>query len=168
MSGLIHIYYGDGKGKTTAALGAAIRAHGSGKKVMVVQFLKGSNTSELESLKNLGISVLRCDICKFAKDMDENEKEKIKERHEKNLREAFEKKPDFIVLDEVLDAVNLNLLDRESLKKVIRHKPQETEIILTGHTADEEFISIADYVTQMKKIKHPYDRGVNARKGVEY
>lgn len=172
--GLIHVYYGYGKGKTTAALGLAIRASGSGKKVVIVQFLKESNTSELNSLKLLpNITVLRGTAAKvFVSKMTPEQLAETREIQNANLLKALDIVRsggcDMLILDEALDAYQLGLLDGDQFLDFIEHKPEALELVITGHKPDNTIIGWADYVTEMTKIKHPYDRGIKGRKGIEF
>lgn len=172
--GLTHVYYGSGKGKTTAALGLAIRAAGSGKKVVIVQFLKGTDTGELISLSRLpDITVLRGTAAKvFVRDMSSEQLEETKMIQNGNLIKALEivasKKCDLLILDEVLDAYQLGLLDEKLFLNLVRCKPEFLELVITGHKPEDKIIKAADYVTEMVKIKHPYDCGITARKGIEF
>ena len=171
---MIHVYYGDGKGKTTAALGLTLRAHGGSLRCVVVQFLKDWNVGELEALKILGIPALRgiAEGPSFSNEMSEAEKEKTRKIHEWNLRIAFqwgiEGNRDFIVLDEALDALNLNLLGEEPLRQYLDEQREKLEIVITGHQPVDWIMERADYVTEMVKHVHPFDRGITARKGVEF
>lgn len=173
--GLVHIYTGDGKGKTTAALGLGIRACGSGMKVLMVQFLKSSNTSELNSIKKLepSFEVNRGFNCKkFIWNMTTEEfTEAAKEvrlifEDVKNvvLKEQF----DLIILDELLGVLSLNLIEEAAIIEMIKSKPNSVELVITGRNAPQGLIEISDYVSEIKAIKHPYDKGVNARKGIEF
>lgn len=172
--GLTHVYYGYGKGKTTAALGLALRAAGSGKNVIIVQFLKSSNTSELKSLQLLpSITVLRGTAAKgFVRDMTPEQLEETKKIQNANLIKAIELVKeggcDLLILDEALDAYQLGLLNSDVFLDLVNNKPEALELVITGHKPEESIISRADYVTEMVKIKHPYDNGIAARKGIEF
>lgn len=172
--GLIHIYCGDGKGKTTAAAGLAVRAAGAGKRVLFVQFLKGQPSGEIALFEELPtISVLRAQTnTKFSWDMTAEEKEGIRSRNNNLLAEAFQEAHngscDLLVLDEVFGACSAELLDENKLLAFMRAKPEGLELVLTGLNPSQAFIDNADYVTEMRKIKHPYDKNILARKGVEY
>lgn len=174
MMGLIHIYCGDGKGKTTAALGLALRAAGSGMRVHIFQFLKGSDTSELETLKQIPeITLERCDRnYGFTFSMTAEDKKDITDNHNKMLNKAWElmnqKKIDMLVLDEFNAAYEYHLLNRELAQRVVLQKPEQTELILTGRNPLPIFIEAADYVSEIKAVKHPWQKGVSARKGIEY
>ncbi len=167
---MIHVYYGNGKGKTTAAMGLAIRAAGHGRSVIVVQFLKSSPTGEEQSLSKFpNIRLLRGKSGGFA--MTDREKAETADIHNLNLKcaceSAFRGECDLLVLDEGMDALRKGLLDEEALRKLIFSCPG-TEIVITGHQPVDWLIDAADYVTEMKKLKHPFDRGIGARQGIEY
>lgn len=160
---MIHIYYGDGKGKTSAALGLSLRACGAGKRVLFVSFLK--DNSSCERLADCDIAFYKNpDKIPFLFNMTEEEKTAYTLWCEEALKNAFSSACDVIVLDEFLDI--LCLLD-ESLVKTLSFGI-EKEYVITGHICDEYLFSVADYITEMKKKKHPFDRGVTARKGIEY
>jgi len=169
---MIHYYYGDGKGKTTAALGLAMRYSGQGGKTVMVQFLKNSPCGELDALKKLdNVTVLRgqSGSC-FTFSMTEQQLAETKRIHENNLKTALEiiKEGSLLILDEATDAVKTNTLDEQLLRDVILKKNDKTEIVVTGHAPLDWLIDAADYVTEMKKQKHPFDNGITARKGVEF
>ncbi len=172
--GLIHLYYGYGKGKTTAALGLALRAAGSGKKVVIVQFLKETNTSELKSFASIpNVTILRGTAAKgFVRDMTSDQREETKRIQNENLRSALDAVAagscDLLILDEALDAYQLGMLEPGLFWDTVRNKPEELELVVTGHKPDQQLIEAADYVTEMTKVKHPYDNGVFARKGIEF
>ncbi len=172
--GLTHLYYGYGKGKTTAALGLAMRAAGSGIKVVIVQFLKQTNTSELNSFSRIPeITLLRGTAAKaFVRDMTPGQLEETKKLQDDNLRAALgyveSGSCGLLILDEALDAYQLGLLDPELFWDAVLKKPEALELVVTGHKPDERLVEAADYVTEMVKVKHPYDNGVFARKGIEF
>lgn len=172
-SGFIHLYCGDGKGKTTAALGLAIRALGSGFRVVFVQFLKSHATGELISLERLpDITVLRGkEGTSFSFAMSEEEKKKTALHHTENLKKAIELAVsgncDMLILDEAVGAYNRNLIDRALLEDFIRNKPDTLELVLTGRDPAQWMADCADYVSEIRKVKHPYDRGIPARVGIE-
>ena len=173
--GLIHIYYGTGKGKTSAALGLALRAAGYGKKVVIVQFLKSWKCGEHNTLPNLqGITLIRGKTVKkkFISEMTDEEKQLTKEWQEKSLKKALDlvekKQCDVLILDEIIDAGNLGMISDKKLKELILNKPVSLELVLTGHDPNPLLLEQADYVTEMVKHKHPYDTGINARKGIEF
>ena len=175
MIGLIHMYYGDGKGKTTAALGLALRAAGCGKRVVIVQFLKDWKCGELDSLKLLpNITVIRGKASGgvFVHEMTEEQKAETRAIHDENLISALELQKsgncDLLVLDEAIDAYRLGVLDAALFEGLLDNKPDALELVVTGHRPDAELLDRADYITEMVKRKHPYDIGIAARRGVEF
>ncbi len=171
-TGKIHIYYGCGKGKTTAAAGLSVRAAGSGLRVLIFQFLKDNTSSErkiLESISNI-TCVSGWNHMKFSSQMSITEKMELTCYNEKILDEIEKSCASFDVLflDEVLCAVKLGLLSEGRLLELLKRKPKGLEVILTGHEVSQEIFDMADYVTEMRKIKHPYDKGITARRGIEY
>lgn len=168
--GLMHIYCGDGKGKTTAALGLAVRAAGAGMRVCFLQFMKGGETAELNVLELIpGIKVIRCDRqYPFFSNMSEAEKAEIGVCHDRLLEEAFVGGSDMIVLDEFNFAYKVGLMNTSRAKELIVNGRENAEIILTGRDPDVEFVRLADYVSEIKCVKHPFEKGIAARKGIEY
>lgn len=172
--GLIHIYCGDGKGKTTAAVGLALRAAGQGMKVHFIQFLKGSETGEISILNHIkGISVRRCDRnYGFYNKMSDKDKSEIIICHNKMLADAIELASqecvDMLIMDEFNTAYNYGLMDKESAESFIINKPERLELIITGRDPNEKFMEKADYISCISAVKHPYEKGVMARKGIEY
>lgn len=171
---MIHIYIGDGKGKTTAAIGLAIRNIGSGGKVLFAQFLKNLETGESNILKSLDGLVLKRPCMrhkKFIWHMSRFELEETKEDILRGFNDISEiiNKGDFslAVLDEVLDIISCDFLEEQVLISLLESHPG-TEFVLTGRDASEKIKTFADYITVMKKEKHPFDRGIKARKGIEY
>ena len=169
--GLIHIYTGDGKGKTTAAIGLCVRAVGAGRRVLFAQFLKGWTTGEIEPLKTLGVHVVRsAQVLKFIPEMNETELEDCRRGQSAILDEvescmsAF----DFIILDEALGALSTGIVSLEAIRAIIKKKPESAELVLTGRNAPEQLVELADYVSEIKAVKHPYDRGISARRGIEF
>lgn len=171
-TGLVHIYYGDGKGKTTAAMGQAIRAAGSGLQVLVFQFLKDNSSNErkvLEEVENITLLPGKRHV-KFYNQMNGEEKAEYRHYNSKALDEIvkFCINFDVLLLDEAVCATDLNLLSEAKLVDFLKHKPRGLEVILTGHRVSDELFDVADYVTEMKKVKHPFDIGRSAREGIEY
>lgn len=167
--GLIHLYWGDGKGKTTAAMGVAMRALAAGKKVVIVQFLKGQESGEITLLSELGAQIYRGKAGhKFVFQMTEEEKAQTRKVQNENLFAALQQPADLLILDEACAAVQLNMVDEAMLKKAVCEKPAEQELILTGRNPADWMMEIADYSTEMHCWKHPYEKGIPARKGVEY
>lgn len=171
-TGMIHIYYGDGKGKTTAAMGQAVRAAGSGLKVLVFQFMKDNSSNErsiLEQIPNITCLPGKRHT-KFYNQMNGDEKAEYKHYNTKALDEIvkFCISFDMLVLDEAVCAVDLGLLSQKKLLDFLKHKPRGLEVVMTGHHVSEQMLEVANYVTEMKKIKHPYDEGKSAREGIEF
>lgn len=172
--GLVHIYCGDGKGKSTAALGIILRSIGYGYKVVLTQFLKDGDSNELKPLStfsNIKIITGKDGVKGFAKYMTDEGKEIVKKAHIRHFNEAInycrDEKCDLLVLDEVIGAINVGLMDYEMVLDFLRNKPENLEVIMTGRDPKEELLEIADYVSEVKKIKHPFDKGIGARYGVE-
>jgi cob(I)alamin adenosyltransferase len=173
QQGMIHLYTGDGKGKTTAAAGLALRAAGSGLSVLMVQFLKGSETGELKLLRSCGVRVLRNSRdYGFVKNMTPQELLMVHAEHMKNfdivLDEIKKNTVDVLILDELMAAYNHRLIDEEPVKQLILQKPEKLELVMTGRSADAFFVEHSDYVTNMELVRHPFSRGIGARKGIEY
>ena len=171
---MLHIYTGNGKGKTTAAVGLAVRANGAGKKVYFFQFLKNGTSSEISELKKLGIETACTPDCdKFTSAMSAAELKTVTAQHNELLSRAKEAilsgKADLIVLDESIGAYNKRLLDTDKASELIElPASSECELVLTGREAPQELCTLADYVTEMLAHKHPYNKGIKARKGIEY
>lgn len=165
---MIHIYHGNGKGKTTAAIGLVIRQLGDGKTVTFAQFLKDGTSSEINVLKRLDVFYLHTQMPRnFFKDMDKQEQEILQHSCYQVLQEAFSTTCDCIILDEILDALALCLLKECDVMEMLK-KSQDKEIILTGRKASVEMFSLCDYCSEIMALKHPYQMGIKARKGVEY
>ena len=174
-NGLTIVYTGKGKGKTTAALGIALRATGYKKKICMIQFIKGSwHYGEMESSKRLEPEFEMVAIGKgFVGIIDD---ESPKEDHQKIAKEAIrisnEKiqsgKYDIVILDEINYAVNLNLISLDDVLDLIKSKPENVDLVLTGNYAKEEVIEVADLVTEMKEIKHPFQKGIKAKEGIDF
>lgn len=167
--GLVHLYWGDGKGKTTAAMGLALRALGSGRRVVIVQFLKGGRSGEIPLLQSLGAQVLRGKAgTKFSARMDEGERAETRALHTQHLRQALELAADLLVLDEACAALEKGLVDEALLRHAVLEKPQPQELALTGRRPADWMLDAADYSTELRCHRHPYARGVPAREGVEF
>lgn len=169
--GLVHLYTGDGKGKTTAAVGLAVRAAGSGMKVLFVQFLKGRQTGERAALKTLGVEVPEAAASdKFIPQMTPAEKARYREEQQAFLRSAAQRMPgfDLLVLDEIIPAVTTGMIELPELLRMLREKPPALEVVLTGREPPRELVELADYVSEIRAVKHPYDKGVPARRGIEF
>ena len=173
--GLVIVYTGNGKGKTTAALGMALRAIGYDHKVCMLQFIKGSwHYGEMDSSKKLEPNFELIAVGKgFVGILDDNSP---REEHEKYAAEAvricreniFSEKYDVIILDEVNYAITLGLIDVQEIIKIIKEKPSELDLVLTGRDVKEEIVELADLVTEMKEIKHPFKSGIKAKKGIDF
>lgn len=171
--GLVHIYEGNGKGKTTAALGLAIRMCGTGRRVWFGQFLKGRDTSELSSLQRLDIEVERTTpVVKFIRNMTAQEYEECVESCRNLFKKANEAAKSgrygLVVLDEILDVIIHEIISTQELCDLLQEKHPTTEIALTGRHANDTICNKADYISQIEAIKHPYNAGITARRGVEY
>ena len=169
-----HIYYGDGKGKTTATIGLAVRAAGSKMKVLFVQFLKTEFSGERHILSHTeNVTLTFCPLeLKFTFDMDDKEKAQaakiFKGIFDNAVTTALTEKYDMVVLDEVFEAINAHMLSESEVYEFITNAPSSMEIVMTGHNPPQKFMDCADYITEFKKIKHPYDRGITGRIGIEF
>ena len=169
--GYIHIYTGPGKGKTTAAIGLGMRAAGSGMKVHMIQFMKGRRYSELESIDKIpNFSFVQHGRDEFVnKEKPEKIDIDLAKKGFAHAKDVIKKGTyDMVILDEINVAVDFNLIDVHNVIKLIEEKPEELELVLTGRYAHPELTRCADYVTEMLEIKHPYQQGVEARKGVDF
>jgi len=173
--GLIHVYTGDGKGKTTAAIGLGIRALGNGYKVYMVQFLKSQDTSELKVIEKLepGFKLFRFEKKRgFIWNLKEEEIAQLKAE----VQEAFSfvktvlerSECDVLILDEIMAAMGNGLIDVNDVADVLKNKPEAVEIILTGRNAPAVILELSDYVSEITCKKHPFEKGIGARKGIEY
>lgn len=171
--GCVHLYVGDGKGKTTAAAGLALRALGCGKRVLFCQFLKGRASGELRPLAEAGAEILRAKTGeKFLFQMDEAElAQALREQQscfEAAARRLLEDRFDLAVLDEVVDAVNAGAVELDALTGLIRTRPPHQELVLTGRNPDGALVELCDYHTDFVCRRHPYQSGLPARQGIEY
>ena len=167
---MIHIYYGDGKGKTTAACGLALRSIGQGQHVLLTQFLKNDNSGEILPFRTLGVKLLHTNYpMTFTWRMNEEQFQKTEQAMRNLLDRVVEesKNMDLVIMDEVLLVYMHDMIDRKKVLDFLRSTNQE--IVLTGRDKpDEDLLELADYVTEIKKIKHPFDKGVLERRGVEF
>ena len=163
---MIQIYFGEGKGKTSAAIGAGVRALGRGKKVVIARFLKDNNSGEVLALSRMD----GCKIIERPKNVpfyfcaSEEEKAVLKETEKKTWREAKKERCDMLILDELLDAADL--IGESEIEEFL--KSSDSEIVITGHKKIERIFALADYISEIKKEKHPFDGGCAAREGIEY
>ncbi len=174
--GLVHIYTGDGKGKTTAAIGQGIRAAGRGLKVYMVQFLKGSFSGELETLKRLepDFRVFRfekertCFVWNMTQEQKLELKAEVSGGFEKVKAFLANKECDLLILDEIFGVLSNKFIEVEELSEFLESRPEGIEIVLTGRNAPERIRELADYVSEIHSIKHPFENGIAAREGIEY
>lgn len=169
---MIHLYYGKGKGKTTAAAGLTVRAAGAGMRVLFAQFFKDGSSSEIEILKGLpGVETVHC-AAHFGRwrTMTDGQREEISGSYRAMFASLAAGAGDFdlIVLDEAVSAYGYGALDREAVLAFLRAEGERREIVLTGRDPAPELLELADYATEMRKEKHPFDRGIAARRGIEY
>lgn len=172
--GLIHIYCGDGKGKTTAAMGLAIRAAGREKKVFITQFLKSGKSGELVSLEKLNDYITFLPgkpVNKFVWNMNDEEKMEAKKEHTARFKEIIDiiksEEYDLLILDEMIATINNGFVDLNEVIEFLKSKPETLEVVMTGRDPKEELIKLANYVTEMKCIKHPFEEGIPSRVGIE-
>ncbi len=169
---MLQIYCGDGKGKTTAALGLALRAAGAGMRVHIVQLMKGRPTSELNLLEKIpDITVSRLDRdYGFPAEMSPSVRSAVTDRHNALLREAERLLPqlDMLILDEFNSACRHGLLDRALAERLVLDNADKMEIILTGRKPEQKFLDAADYISEIAAVRHPFARGVKARRGIEF
>ena len=170
MKGYVHVYTGNGKGKTTAAIGLAIRAAGAGMRVYIAQFVKGMHYSELDALDRYAD---RITLKQYGRDCFI--KQEPSEEDVQAARKGFEEVKgvlasgdyQMVILDEANIATHYNLFSADELIELVRSKPESVELVITGRGADPKVIAVADLVTEMKEIKHYYNRGIEARQGIE-
>ncbi|MBT9775946.1 cob(I)yrinic acid a,c-diamide adenosyltransferase [Clostridium sp. MCC353] len=174
MAGCVQVYCGDGKGKTTASIGLCVRAAGRGKQVVIARFLKTDDSGEVGILKQIpGIRVLPCEkTFGFYFQMTEEDKREAADYYgdllEKAFSLAYNMKDGLLVLDEIMAACNYKLVSEERLLTLLKGRPEDLEVVLTGRNPSEAVMEAADYISEIHKIKHPFDAGVAAREGIEY
>ena len=167
---MIQVYTGDGKGKTTAALGLALRAAGAGMKVYIGQFIKGRLYSELKMLRRISnIKIEQYGRGCFIKRKVKKRDIELAERGLRQIEEIINRRLfDLIIMDEINLAVNLGLLRLRQVIDLLKSTPKDIELVLTGRQADYRIVKLADLVSEVKDIKHYYKRGIKARKGIEF
>lgn len=169
--GRVHVYYGPGKGKTTTALGVALRCAGAGYKILIHSFISSNTSSEVEPLAGIPniTRVPSIPLKRYAFMMNEEEKAETKAKNDKKLDELMElaKSYDMLILDEIIYAIEMDLLSEDKLIEYLVQKPCQLEIVLTGRTPSERLIEVADYASEIKKVKHPFDFGLSSRLGIE-
>jgi len=175
MNGLVHIYTGNGKGKTSAAIGLAIRAYGNGHKILFSQFFKSTSTGEINVLENLrpNVVIIRTSEIKgFTWNMNEEQishaKKVVYETFDSVKNQVSKDNYDVLILDEIIGTLNNGFLSCEQVLDFLENKPQHLEVVMTGRNAPQELIDFSDYVSEIKEIKHPYQKGIHSRKGIEY
>lgn len=172
MPGLIHLYCGDGKGKTTAALGLALRAAGAWKQVVFTQFFKDGSSSEIEPLAALpGVRVFHADTVRgFYRNMTPTQREQAGKDYTALFRQVTQaaQEADLLILDEIVSACNRGVVPEKLVTDFLREKPARLEVVLTGRNPSAALLELADYITEMRKLRHPFDRGIGARKGIEF
>lgn len=169
--GFLHIYTGDGKGKTTAAVGLALRAKARGMRVLFAQFMKTARGNELDLLERLSVKVVQYNEVLSPYFHPEAGKEEQKEKIERALNEVrgIMGEYDLVVLDEFIHLIRTGLLSEEKALHLIREKPEQVELVLTGRGATEALIAAAQYVTEMKDVRHPLKEGTRkAKEGIEF
>ncbi len=171
---MVHIYHGDGKGKTTCAIGLSVRALGAGYRVVFAQFLKMRDSSELKILDQLDelTTVVSDKVFGFTWTLSEEELEELRKENTRLLEQVIGEctktgKQTLVVLDEMCATYELDLIDRSALIRFLKNTSQELEIVLTGRNPAEELLELADYVSEIQKQIHPMDKGIQARVGIE-
>lgn len=166
---MIQVYTGEGKGKTTAALGLALRASGAKLNIYIAQFAKGKECSELEALKKFkNIKLEQFGTCRFIRKVTKNDLALAQKGFAAIKSAVKSKKYQLFILDEINVALKLELLKLEDIITFLKNIPPNVEVVLTGRWADPEIIKLADLVSEIKEIKHYFKNGLPARKGIEY
>lgn len=172
--GFVHIYCGDGKGKTSAALGLAVRAAGRGKRILLVRFLKNEDSGEVEALRLIpGITVTPCDQeFGFVSQMDQEKKaeaaEYFQRRFDKACQTAEAEAYDVLILDEIMAACNYGMVREDDVAELLQKRPGGLEVVLTGREPSARLLGLADYISEICMRKHPFEKGIAAREGIEY
>ncbi len=170
--GLLMIFTGNGKGKTTAAIGLSVRAAGHGMRTCFIQFIKGSwHYGEMDALKRLSdlidLEVMGRGFTWKSDDLEKDKKE-AKNAWEHAKKVILSCDYDIVVLDEFTYAINYSMVDLEDVVEALKKRPQRLHVVVTGRDAPDELIQIADLVTEMKEVKHPFKAGIKAQKGIEF
>ncbi|WP_321346038.1 cob(I)yrinic acid a,c-diamide adenosyltransferase [uncultured Draconibacterium sp.] len=171
MKGYVHVYTGNGKGKTTAAFGLALRASGADKKVFIAQFVKRKTYSEIKAVQNYlpQTEVKQFGNGYFIKKKPTDTDIEVAQQGLREIKELVKSGDnDLVILDEIFIALHYNLISVEAVIELIKNKPDKLELVLTGRYAPHKIIDLADLVTEMKEIKHYYQNGVKARNGIEF
>lgn len=172
--GCVHIYCGDGKGKTSAALGLALRAAGRGKRILIVRFLKNEDSGEVPVLRSIpGITVMPCDrefgfIFRMKEEQRMEAAEYFQTRFESACRQALEERYDVLILDEIMAACHYGMVQEADVRRFLKQRPESVEIVLTGRDPSAGLLEMADYISEICMGKHPYEKGIPAREGIEY
>lgn len=173
MKGLVHIYEGNGKGKTTAGVGLAVRCAGNGFPVIYSQFLKNGTSGEIGILRQIPNVTVMVDSQSFGFTfrMTPEQKRQAKEAYtalfDRVTAAAVEQNARLLVLDELLDLCNAELIDLPRIITFLKNRPEKLEVVMTGRNPKPELVELADYITDMRAVRHPFERGIPARKGIE-
>lgn len=172
---MVHIYCGNGVGKTTAAVGLSVRFAGSGGKVLFCQFMKSGTSSELNALSEIpSVTLFPCyKLKKFSFDMSETEKEQARREYTKDFIRIGETLADnieceLVVFDELLSCIETGFLDIEAVIDFLKYRRENLEVVMTGRNPDKRLCEIADYISEIKCVKHPFEQNVSARIGIEF
>lgn len=167
--GLVHVYTGEGKGKTTAALGLCVRAVGHGRSALIVQFMKTAGTYGENFLSLPGLTVVPSgrDCLVFSKEVTQEDRDKAADGLALARSAMTEGRYDLVVLDEINVAIKFGLIDAIAVAEAVRARSPGVEVVLTGRYAPPELLDLADYITEMKALRHPYEKGLLSRKGID-
>lgn len=174
MKGYVHLYCGDGKGKTSAAIGLAVRAAGRGKRILVVRFLKTEDSGEVEILRRIpGITVTPCDrefgfISSLTQEQRQEAAVYFRQRFQNAAGMLTKEAYDVAVFDELIPACSAGMVQESEVIRFLTARPEGLEVVLTGRGPSRELEALADYISEIQMKKHPYTKGVCAREGIEY